>query len=449
MSRLAAFVLMVLASCTPMPKTPETARAVPLDVSLAPIKTFAAKPVRTPTRSNAEIAQDFIDLTFRLESGREIPFMTRFEGPISVGVTGDVSDILVADLDQLLSRLRTEASIDITRTSSQTPDIIVEAIPRDVLSKTVPRAACFVVPRIASWDEFLQKRGTNALDWTTLRNRNRATMFVPADVAPQEIRDCLHEELAQALGPLNDLYRLPDSVFNDDNIHNVLTSFDMLILKTYYAADLRNGMSRTEVAARLPALLNRLNPAGRNSPMRGADLTNRNWITSVQTALSSDVSPTRRRAAAQQAVTLSDAMGWSGPRTAFALYAQGRLLVGHDSDAALRAFQRADRIYRENPATAIHAAHIAVQRAAFTFAAGDTQATIEIADEAIPSARSHQNAALLATLMMFKAEALALQGDDAAAAAVHLDSLGWARYGFGQDIVVQARLNEIRALRPL
>jgi len=111
-------------------------------------------------------------------------------------------------------------------------------------------------------------------------------------------------------------------VFNDDNIHNVLTSFDMLILKTYYAADLRNGMSRTEVAARLPALLNRLNPAGRNSPMRGADLTNRNSITSVQTALSSDVSPTRRRAAAQQAVTLSDAMGWSGPRTAFALYAQ-------------------------------------------------------------------------------------------------------------------------------
>jgi len=34
--------------------------------------------------------------------------------------------------------------------------------------------------------------------------------------SPQEVRDCLHEELAQALGPLNDLYRLPDSVFNDD-----------------------------------------------------------------------------------------------------------------------------------------------------------------------------------------------------------------------------------------
>ena len=28
-------------------------------------------------------------------------------------------------------------------------------------------------------------------------------VFVPADASPQELRDCLHEELAQALGPLN------------------------------------------------------------------------------------------------------------------------------------------------------------------------------------------------------------------------------------------------------
>ena len=38
--------------------------------------------------------------------------------------------------------------------------------------------------------------------------RERAAVFIPADTSPQEVRDCLHEELAQALGPLNDLYRL-------------------------------------------------------------------------------------------------------------------------------------------------------------------------------------------------------------------------------------------------
>ena len=56
-----------------------------------------------------------------------------------------------------------------------------------------------------------------------MRERQRVAVFLPADAAPQELRDCLHEEIAQALGPLNDLYRLPDSIFNDDNVHTVLT----------------------------------------------------------------------------------------------------------------------------------------------------------------------------------------------------------------------------------
>jgi hypothetical protein len=38
-------------------------------------------------------------------------------------------------------------------------------------------------------------------------------------------------------------------VFNDDNIHAVLTSFDMLILRTYYDPALRNGMTRGQAAA--------------------------------------------------------------------------------------------------------------------------------------------------------------------------------------------------------
>ena len=88
------------------------------------------------------------------------------------------------------------------------------------------------------------------------------SLFIPSDASPQEIRDCLHEEFAQGLGPLNDLYRLPNSVFNDDNIHTILTDFDMMVLRATYAPELRSGMTRAEVAARLPAILRRINPAG-------------------------------------------------------------------------------------------------------------------------------------------------------------------------------------------
>ena len=86
------------------------------------------------------------------------------------------------------------------------------------------------------------------------------SLFIPSDASPQEIRDCLHGE--RGAGPLNDLYRLPNSVFNDDNIHTILTDFDMMVLRATYAPELRSGMTRAEVAARLPAILRRINPAG-------------------------------------------------------------------------------------------------------------------------------------------------------------------------------------------
>jgi hypothetical protein len=55
----------------------------------------------------------------------------------------------------------------------------------------------------------------------------------------------------------------------------------------------------------------------------------------------------------------------------------------------------------------------------------------------------------LATLMMLRAEALDLSGRVSEAQAVRLDSLGWARYGYGADWAVRAKLREVGALSPL
>ena len=57
------------------------------------------------------------------------------------------------------------------------------------------------------------------------------------------MRDCLAEEITQALGPANDLYRLPDSIWNDDNFHGMATAFDMLILRALYQPELESGMT--------------------------------------------------------------------------------------------------------------------------------------------------------------------------------------------------------------
>ncbi len=266
---------------------------------------------------------------------------------------------------------------------------------------------------------------------------------------PQEIRDCLHEEVAQALGPLNDLYRLPDSVFNDDNFHTVLTGFDMMILRAYYSGDLHSGMDQATVAARLPAILSRINPRGGSGGMMAPDPTPRTFVVAMETALGPRTTDARRRSSARQAVALAERAGWRDPRAGFAWFALGRLSLSMDQDAALAAFITSRRFYRSAPGMEVQAAHVDMQLAAFALSTGQANDAIELARRAIPAISASENAALLATLMMIQAEALDLQGRATEARALRLDAMGWARYGFGSEASVRRRLSEIAALSPL
>jgi hypothetical protein len=413
------------------------------------MKSFGAMRATPPARSNQGIAADFLDLSFRLESGRELPVFTRFEGPVTVRVVGPAPPTLSGDLDRLLARFRAEAGLPITRVpGTADASITIEVITRAELQRAVPQAACFVVPRVSSWSEFRRDRRSPQLDWTTLRVRERMAVFIPSDVAPQEVRDCLHEEVAQALGPLNDLYRLTDSVFNDDNFHTVLTGFDMLILRATYAPELRSGMTRAEVAAALPGVLARINPGGNGVGYRPRPPTTRDWIDAIETALGPRTSPTRRRSAAAEAVEIARSRGWNDNRLGFSLYAFGRLSLGADPDLALASFLQARQIFARSSDTAIHEAHVNMQLAAFALASGQADFALELVDASVPVVERKQNAALLSSLLLVRAEALETLGRPAEAQATRLDSLGWARYGFGSDQEVLMRATEIASLRP-
>ncbi len=273
-------------------------------------------------------------------------------------------------------------------------------------------------------------------------------VFLPGDVSPQEIRDCLHEELAQALGPVNDLYRLTDSVFNDDNFNTVLTPFDMIMLRAFYAPELHSGMTPDQVAALLPGVLERINPAGRYGATDAAGPTPDAWKAAINAALSPQTGEVRRLSAAKQAVAIARAEGWVDNRMAFSLFILGRAALGLDGPLALTAFLQAGEIYSARSDTRLHAAHVAVQMAAFSLSAGQPQAAIDLVNAHFGAAMAAENAGLLATLLMIKAEALDAQGKTEEARVIRLDSLGWARYGFGSDQEVRRRLAEIAALSP-
>lgn len=448
--RLLLPLCLMLSACMPAAPSETPTRAASLSSTLPAMKTFSVPRPAPPVRSNSDIARDFMDLTFQLESGRALPGLSRFEGPITVNVSGDAPPQLDRDLKRLLYRMRTEAAMDIRQVGPDQPSsVTIHAVSTGDIRRALPTAACFVVPNVSSLADYKRMRRSNKLNWGRITRREKVAIFVPNDSTPQEMRDCLHEELAQSLGPLNDLYRLSDSVFNDDNVHTVLTGFDMLILRATYDDALTSGMTRGQVAARLPGILARLNPSGETAPIRRQSRTPRVWIDAVQTALGPGAGPAERQRAATEALKVASAMGWQDHRRAFSHYARGRILLATDPDQARAEFEAAGRYYRQSPAADLHQAYVASQLAALELTRAQPERALSLVGPHVDTAARYENAALLATLLLIRAEALDLMGRVSEAREVRMDSLGWARYGFGADWAVRAKLREIASLSPL
>lgn len=449
--RLAHFALAAaifgLAACSvgPTHRRPAQPTGEFAALPLPPMRLFGPAQAAPPRRANSEMAQDFLDLSFRLETGRPVLGLSRFDGPVTVALAGPAPTTAGPDLDALLARLRTEAGIAIRRAPDDADaSVRIEFVTGRSLHAYAPDAACFAAPRIGSWAAY-RRASAATLDWTDYQHRTRAAIFIPTGIAPQEVRDCLHEELAQVLGPLNDLFRLPDSVFNDDNVQTILTGFDMLMLRATYDGNLATGMSQETVAAHLPAILARLNPRGA-IPGHPLPSTPRIFGDAIADALGPGQTQAGRLAAARRALAISE--GWQDHRTGFALLSVGRLLGPGERAAALADFQSAAGIFAAE-GLPLHLAQADLQLALMALASGDWTKAIRLTDAAMPAATAAQNASLMAGLGLAKAEALDRTGKADAAARVRLDSLGWARYGMASDNDVRRRLQLVAEIAGL
>jgi tetratricopeptide (TPR) repeat protein len=170
------------------------------------------------------------------------------------------------------------------------------------------------------------------------------------------------------------------------------------------------------------------------------------WSQAIETALGGNAGHGTRVAAAERALATARAQGWNDNRLAFSHFALARLYVAIDPLRAVKEFTAAARLYRSLPGGHIHVAHIDMQLAAIAVAKGQPNEAIQFANRALPVIERAQNAALLATVMLIKAEAYDLLGQSQQADALRLDSGAWARYGFGSDAATQSRMREISAL---
>ena len=130
-SLLLSAALLSACSATSLSDLPERLEtSVPQ--ALPPMAMFGSSNPEPPRRSNAEIARDFLDLTFQMESGRPIPVLTRFDEPVTITVAPGAPATLMGDLDRLIQRLRNEAGIDIRRIphGQGEASITIETMPR-------------------------------------------------------------------------------------------------------------------------------------------------------------------------------------------------------------------------------------------------------------------------------------------------------------------------------
>ncbi len=360
-----------------------------------PVKTFAAEP-QARLGSNAALTRDFEDLFFALETGAQLPRFSRFEGPIAVRLTAPLPPISQLDLDKLLARFQAEAGIAISTQPAGTAHIFVVPVPQDVIAQEVPGAACFIIPGVASWSEFKAARTAHQISWKDISLRKRVGVFVPRDGSPQNIRDCLHEEIAQALGPLNDLDRLPQSVFNDNNVHAVLTDFDMLMLRVAYDPALQSGMARSQVMAKVPEILNRLHPEG--------------------------IAHNRARVGHSDGVVVTQA--WD-------LIQEGRRNIVDAPDLALAYFETAAALLADHPPFALPHAQALHGLAWLDFESGSYDSALALTDQALIAASAAEDESLVAELQLIRWSIFAAQNNPKAAQNAVLRARTSAQYAYG------------------
>ncbi|MEM8851524.1 MAG: ATP-dependent transcriptional regulator, partial [Pseudomonadota bacterium] len=150
---------------------------------------------------------------------------------------------------------------------------------------------------------------------------------------------------------------------------------------------------------------------------------------------------------ASRAVALAKGAGWTDERVAFSLLAQGRAALALDGDLAVASFLDAAAIYKDLTGDGIHSAQVALQLGAFAISSGRPDAALALLDRAIPAADGAQNAALLSTLLLLRAEATRMQGAPTEADRIRREGLAWGRYAWG-DRVLARRAAEVAALGP-
>lgn len=218
--------------------------------------------------NDPRLVDDFITIAL----GREFPDeqtnagrLVRWTRPIRVSATGarpeEWADAFAAHVRRL-SRI-TGHPIELRRGGEV--DVLAVFVPTLTAAAIAPYAATYrrLFSDEARFRTHMDRIESGALNAICLANMRvtrefavvAAVAFIPLDQGPRVVRQCIVEELSQALGLPNDDDAVAPSIFNDRSRYVELTAKDILMLRLLYHPALRPGMNAAEVRAAAPRAL--------------------------------------------------------------------------------------------------------------------------------------------------------------------------------------------------
>lgn len=437
----ATALCLLLAGCADALGT--TGPRLPVERPLEPAL-YSALPAGHTRYSHDSLADLFVRLTLESEWGAARKGLVRYEVPVVVGLEGRGASAHAPFLDSYLSYLRSRTGIDITRSAAGV-NLFVRVVPGRRFASVLPAASCVLVPGDRAWGDFEDDPARFGGDAMMALTRIEATtVFLPDSLSPADVRRCLVEEIAQALGPQNDLYGVGPSIFNDDFGHIWPTRLDLLVLRVLYSDALATGLGEGETRRRVRSELARANAAGRGAPdlpppaFRGE----REWRRHTAVAHDSRERASERLVAAALALELAEA---AAPRTAWhctSLTVLAQLLKRVEPDAARVRFAAAEALCaRVHGADDPRIAQIRLAAAGLLLSQAemlDALAMLEGQDRVLAG---HGQDEALAAFYTLTARAYRGLGEETLAAGASVAARRWSDYAFGRSGASFARLD--------
>ena len=432
--RLLLFGILALgAGCDPAREAP--AQATPVAVAMPSFPGLgAALPAGHTGYDNASLARLFVSLSHDTEWGARRRHLVRYEAPVSVGLEGAGAERHIAFLDGFLRQLASNSGVAITR-NPEGSNLHIRLVAGKRFDALLPTAFCVVAQGEVSWNTFASDPSTHGARALLAAERIvQMTIFIPDTAPPYLVRNCLLEEIPQALGLANDLYGLGSSMFNDDAAHVWPTKLDYLMLRVLYAPEMVTGLDRRETGARALEVLNRINPAGIGAPLlllRQRSLGD--WPELIQNVFSRAVSEREARGYAEKALTIVEAYAPMSAQHCHTLITAGRVLSRQEPQRALQLFEQARRVCdAAHGVSDVRHARIALESACALLRLDRFSEVIAVTEAAWPVLAAHGQDERLAVLYTIQGEALAAAepGSPRAAGVARL-AAEWTAYALG------------------